>query len=81
MFPVFRDHAASGAPLLFTSGPRHGDAIGSFEGEPLYHGSLDPSEYRTLLRDNGFVVVDHIVEDPACGWHTVWLAQCDNADL
>jgi SAM-dependent methyltransferase len=80
MFPIFRTHAGPGAPLLFTSGPRHGDAIGSFEGEPLYHGSLDASEYRTLLRDNGFTVVDHVAEDPTCGGHTVWLARRDQAD-
>jgi SAM-dependent methyltransferase len=80
MFPIFRAHAQPSAPLLFTSGPRHGDAIGNFEGEPLYHGSLDPEEYRTLLRDNGFTVVDHVAEDPMCGGHTVWLAQRDNAD-
>jgi SAM-dependent methyltransferase len=80
MFPIFRAHAAPGAPLLFTSGPRHGDAIGSFEGEPLYHGSLDPDEYRALLRDNGFAVVDHVVEDPTCGGHTVWLARREQAD-
>ncbi|SEL29750.1 Methyltransferase domain-containing protein [Bosea lupini] len=75
MFPLFRAHAADGAALLFTSGPGHGEAIGSFEGEPLYHGSLDPSEYRALLNATGFAVVEHIVEDPNCGGHTVWLAQ------
>jgi len=75
MVPVFRDHAASGAPLMFTSGPAPGVAIGSFEGEPLYHASLDAGEYRTLLDKNGFDVVAHEVEDPACGGHTVWLAQ------
>jgi hypothetical protein len=80
MFPIFRAHAKTDAPLLFTSGPRHGDAIGSFEGEPLYHGSLNSSEYRTLLRDNGFAVVDHMIEDPTCGGHTVWLARRDKAD-
>jgi SAM-dependent methyltransferase len=75
MFPLFRMHAADGAALLFTSGPAHGEAIGSFEGEPLYHGSLDPAEYRNLLDENGFAVVDHVVEDPECGGHTIWLAQ------
>lgn len=80
MFPIFGAHAKPGAPLLFTSGPRHGDAIGSFEGEPLYHGSLDASEYRGLLRDNGFAVVDHVADDPTCGGHTVWLARRDKAD-
>ena len=35
MFPIFRDLAAPGAPLMFTSGPRHGEAIGQLRGEPL----------------------------------------------
>lgn len=75
MFPLFRAHAEEGAALLFTSGPGHGEAIGSFEGEPLYHASLDPAEYRSLLSENGFIVVDHVAEDPECGGHTVWLVQ------
>ena len=74
MFKVFAAHAAPGAVLMFTSGPAHGEAIGSFEGEALYHGSLDPGEYRTLLAESGFAVLDHIVEDPSCGGHTIWLA-------
>ncbi|MEH2534648.1 SAM-dependent methyltransferase [Bradyrhizobium sp. AZCC 1588] len=75
MFPLFRAHAAPDAALMFTSGPAHGEAIGSFGGEPLYHASLDPAEYRSLLDRNGFRVVSHIVEDPDCDGHTVWLAQ------
>ena len=75
MFPVFRLHAAPNAALMFTSGPAHGEATGSFAGEPLYHASLDPSEYRSLLDRNGFDVVSHVAEDPGCGGHTVWLAQ------
>ena len=75
MFPIFRSHARSKAALMFTSGPALGEAIGNFEGEPLYHGSLDGAEYRSLLDENGFDVVSHVVEDPNCGRHTVWLAQ------
>ncbi len=75
MFAVFRDHAAPGAALMFTSGPRAGVAMGTFEGEPLYHASLDPDEYRALLAAHGFAVVSHVPEDPACGAHTVWLAR------
>lgn len=75
MFPVFRQHAAVGAALMFTSGPAHGEAIGDFEGEPLYHGSLDPAEYRSLLDRHGFQVTAHVVEDTNCGRHTIWLAQ------
>ncbi len=61
--------------LMFTSGPAYGEAVGTYEGEPLYHASLDGAEYRTLLDESGFEVVEHIVEDPDCGGHTVWLAQ------
>lgn len=75
MFPVFRAHAAPRAALIFTSGPDYGVAVGAFEGEPLYHASLNGAEYRRLLAKNGFDVVAHAVEDPTCGRHTIWLAQ------
>ncbi|MGQ7794462.1 class I SAM-dependent DNA methyltransferase [Faunimonas sp. B44] len=75
MFPVFRAHAAPGAALMFTSGPAHGEAIGTFEGEALYHASLDPAAYRALLAANGFEVVRHVADDPECYRHTVWLAR------
>ena len=60
---------------MFTSGPAFGEAIGTFEGEPLYHGSLDPAEYRALLDAQGFEVVAHVAEDATCGGHTIWLAR------
>lgn len=75
MFAVFAEHSLPGAALMFTSGPAHGEAIGKFSGEPLYHASLDPAEYRALLADNGFEVVRHVAEDPECGGHTVWLSR------
>jgi SAM-dependent methyltransferase len=79
MFPRFAAHALPGAPLMFTSGPSHGEAIGSYCDEPLYHASLDASEYEMLLAANAFAVVAHRSEDPECGAHTVWLAQ--NTDM
>jgi SAM-dependent methyltransferase len=75
MMPIFRRHAAANAALMFTSGPRGGEAIGTFHGEPLYHASLAPHEYRALLDHNGFEVVSYDAEDPACGGHTIWLAR------
>jgi hypothetical protein len=75
MFPIFRDHAKPGAPLMFTSGPRHGEAIGQLRGEPLYHASLAPEAYRTLLAAHGFAVIAERMEDPDCGGHSVWLAR------
>jgi SAM-dependent methyltransferase len=75
MFPVFARHAAAKAALMFTSGPQHGSVLGEFEGEPLYHGSLDPEEYAALLEQNGFEVVASVLEDPTCGEHCIWLAR------
>ena len=48
MFAVFARHAAPGARLMFTSGPSEGESMGSYHGEPLYHASLSPREYRLL---------------------------------
>ncbi|WP_375688160.1 class I SAM-dependent methyltransferase [Pseudooceanicola sp. LIPI14-2-Ac024] len=79
MFPRFRDLTRPGAPLMFTSGTGRGIAMGEFEGEPLYHGSLDTAEYCTLLGSNGFEVLRHVVEDRACGGATVWLARRSEA--
>jgi hypothetical protein len=75
MFSIFARHGAAGAALMFTSGPSAGERVGSYRGEPLYHASLDEDEYRRLLHDNGFDVVTHVVEDPTCGGHTIWLAR------
>jgi trans-aconitate methyltransferase len=75
MFGVFRAHAAPGAALMFTSGPRHGVSIGTYHERPLYHASLDREEYTQLLTEHGFSVVAQVVEDPACGMHTIWLAR------
>jgi|SRR5450631_1057157 len=74
MFPIFRKHLGPGGALLFTSGTDHGEAIGSYEGEPLYHSSLSEAEYRSLLSLNGFTVTAHVVKDATCGHRNVWLA-------
>ncbi len=75
MVSRFGAHAAPAAALVFTSGPAHGVAIGAYAGEPLFHASLDPTEYRALLAAQGFAVLDHRAEDPSCGGRTVWLAR------
>lgn len=75
MFAVFRAHAAPGTALMFTSGPAHGEAIGTYGGEPLYHASLDADEYAALLGAYGFEVLRHTSADATCSGHTVWLAR------
>ena len=75
MFDAFREHAAPCTALMFNAGPSHGEAIGSYRGDPLYHASLDPAEYATLLEGIGFKIVAHVVNDPQAGGRTVWLAR------
>jgi SAM-dependent methyltransferase len=75
MFQVFGEHAAPGAALMFTSGDKDGESIGSYCGEPLYHASLAPAEYRTVLERNGFEVVAFAPNDASCECHTIWLAR------
>jgi SAM-dependent methyltransferase len=75
MFPVFAAHAAPEARLLFTTGPAAGEAIGQVGDSPVYHASLDPAEYRALLRTHGFEVVWFRPADAALQGHSVWLAR------
>lgn len=77
MLAWFAAHAAPGAALMFTTGGAEGESIGSYHGEPLYHASLAPGEYRRLLEQHGFVLRAHESADVACGDHTVWLATYD----
>ncbi len=75
MFPVFDAHAAPNAVLMFTAGPRAGEPIGKVQGEPVYHASLAPEEYKTLLDENGFDLLSFTREDPDCNLHTIWMAR------
>ena len=76
MFELFAAHAAPSAALMFNTGPSHGEAIGNYRGDPLYHASLSGEEYCALLHRSGFEVVAHAVEDwRSAGGRTVWLAQ------
>jgi SAM-dependent methyltransferase len=75
MFAIFKNHLNPGGILLFTSGPAEGVAIGEMNGHELFHSSLSSEEYKKLLIQNGLEVIDHQIEDPECGYHTVWLAR------
>ncbi|MEM6325428.1 MAG: class I SAM-dependent methyltransferase, partial [Pseudomonadota bacterium] len=75
MFEVFNRHIVRGGILMFTSGPREGEPIGRVEGEPVYHASLSPAEYRSLLEEHNFDELAFVPEDPDCGGHTIWMAR------
>lgn len=75
MFGIFAAHAHGGSILMFNTGTAFGEAIGSYRGDPLYHASLDRSEYEELLARHGFNIVAHVVDIFEAGGRTVWLAQ------
>jgi len=75
MFRIFAAHAAIDGILMFNAGFSRGEAVGSYRGDPLYHASLDPSEYEALLAGVGFQLIEHSINDPAKGGRIFWLAQ------
>ena len=75
MFSVFRACANSRAPLMFTAGPEHGEAVNPLWGEPLFHASFSKEEYDALLKKNGFEIVDFALNDQECGDHCIYLAR------
>lgn len=74
MFPRIASWLRPGGVLLFTSGPDRGECIGEYRGDPLYHASLAPHEYRALFAANGLAGIAHRADDPDCGNATIWLA-------
>ena len=75
MFKIFAVHAAPATILMFNAGFDHGEAVGSYRGDPLYHASLDASEYQASLTDFGFELLEHSINDPAKGGRIFWLAR------
>ncbi|MES1973448.1 MAG: class I SAM-dependent methyltransferase [Pseudomonadota bacterium] len=75
MIPRIAGWLKPGGRFLFNSGPSRGVAIGTHRGEPLFHASLDPGEYRDAFARVGLVEMAHVAEDPGCGGATVWLAR------
>jgi len=75
MFSVFENHLNPKGILIFTSGTTNGEAWGINGGENLFHASLNPEEYKTLLEKYDFKILAHVPNDTECGNATVWLAQ------
>ncbi len=77
MFKTFTDHLNDKGILLFTSGDKDGEVWSDNGGENLYHASLSPGEYKDLLKQYRFELIDHKISDPECGNATVWLARLE----
>jgi hypothetical protein len=70
VFAVFADHTSAGAWLMFNTGPQHCESIGEYRGDPLYHASLSPTEYESLVARFGFEMILHVVDDVVAGGRT-----------
>ena len=68
-------HSSADAVLMLNTGPEHGEDVGSYRGDPLYHASLAPSEYAALVNGIGFDVIEHAVNEARAGGRTVWLCR------
>ena len=75
MFQVFADHLNHNGMLLFTSGHEAGEIWSDNGGESLYHASLSADEYEKLLKQHGFELLLHNMQDKNCGGATVWIAR------
>lgn len=75
MFAIFTEHLQPQGILLFTTGHEAGEVWSDNGGENLYHASLSSDEYKALLKQHGFELLLHTVEDKDCGGATVWMAK------
>ena len=75
MFAVFANHLNHNGMLLFTSGHEAGEIWSDNGGENLYHASLSADEYERLLKQHGFELLLHNMQDKSCGGATVWMVQ------
>ncbi|WP_018698531.1 class I SAM-dependent DNA methyltransferase [Amorphus coralli] len=75
VLPRLAAHLKPGGRLMLTVGPSDGEVAGHVGDDPIYHSSLSPEAYRTLLAEHGVLVTEFVAEDPGCDFHTVLLAQ------
>lgn len=77
MFKTFTFNLKNRGVLMFTSGPQAVEVWSDNGGENLYHASLSPDEYKKILKQYDFTLIDHKIDDPECGDATIWLARLD----
>lgn len=68
-------HLKPGGPLMFTVGPRAGEAIGYVAGDPVYHASFSRAAYEEKLDALGVELEDFVINDAHAGGASVLLAR------
>lgn len=77
--PRMAAHLKPGGSMLVTVGWGDGDTTGTVADKAVFHASLSPAEYVTILQDNGMRLTGFLAEDPECASHTVLMARKDLA--
>ena len=75
--PRLAAHVKPGGSLMVTVGWGAGETTGTVAGRTVFHASLSPAEYVTLLEDCGMRLTGFLAEDPECASHTVLMARKD----
>jgi len=75
VFNILAQHLKPNGVLLFTSGIERGETWAVNGNEKVFHASMDTKEYEQLLAMHNFKIIKHTINDPDCGYATIWLAQ------
>ena len=73
--PRLAAHLTPGGMLMLTVGTSEGEVTGTVGDEQVYHASLSPAEYASLLEANGMQLCAYVATDKTCNDHSVLLAQ------
>ena len=75
--PRLATHLAPGGSIMLTVGHSAGEVTGTVGSDTVYHASLSPAEYATLLETNGLRLTGFLAEDPETNYHSVLMARKD----
>lgn len=71
LIPRVADHLPVGGVLLFTCGPKAGEAWGRVAGGAVFHASLSRNGYAACLAAAGMELAEFVAEDPRV-WGRSW---------
>ncbi len=60
---------------MFTSGPQSGEVWSDNGGKNLYHSSLSTDEYKEILKQYEFMLIDYKINYPEYGNANIWLTK------
>jgi len=74
-FALFDKHLSKDGVVMMTVGPEEGEVEGHVNKKRVYHSSISPEGYKSLLKKYHFEMLEFVPEDPECNGHTILLAK------